>query len=52
LAGEVSECENKCENKLGYKEDALYLWGAFNENVVEAEEMFEARYEKLLGSYT
>ena len=37
--------------KLGYKDDALYLWGAFSESVVEAKEMFGQRYEKLLGSY-
>jgi hypothetical protein len=37
--------------KLGYKDDALYLWGAFSENVPEAKDMFQQRYEKLFGSY-
>jgi hypothetical protein len=31
--------------------DRIPQWGAFSENVPEAKDMFEARYEKLLGSY-
>jgi hypothetical protein len=45
----LTEIDVHC--KLGYKDDALYLWGAFSENVPEALDLFEQRYEKLLGSY-
>jgi hypothetical protein len=37
--------------KLGYKDDALYLWRIFCDYVEEAKEMFEHRYEQRLGSY-
>jgi hypothetical protein len=37
--------------KLGYKDDALYLWRVFNDYVDEAKEMFEHRYEERLSSY-
>ena len=38
--------------KLGYKDDALYLWRIFADYVEEAKEMFEHRYVERLGSYT
>jgi hypothetical protein len=38
--------------KLGYKDDALYLWRVFADYVEEAKEMFEHRYVERLGSYT
>jgi hypothetical protein len=38
--------------KLGYKDDALYLWRVFCDYVEEAKEMFENRYEERLASYT
>ena len=38
--------------KLGYKDDALYLWRVFCDYVEEAKEMFENRYEQRLASYT
>jgi len=38
-------------HKLGYKDDALYLWSVFAEHVEEAKEMFKHRYEERLGSY-
>jgi hypothetical protein len=37
--------------KLGYKDDALYLWRVFSDYVDEAKEMFEHRYEEQLSSY-
>lgn len=38
-------------HKLGYKDDALYLWRVFGDYVEEAKEMFEHRYEERLASY-
>lgn len=37
--------------KLGYKDDALYLWRVFGDYVEEAKDMFEHRYAERLASY-
>jgi hypothetical protein len=44
--------EIEVHHKLGYKDDALYLWTVFGDYVEEAKEMFAHRYEERLGSYT